>query len=117
MTDRRRVKRLVKIWATIGVIVLILGYSAFRARTFVTGPRVTVTSPLDGSLVSEPLVTVGGSVKNIAFLTLNGNKIFTNEAGIFSEEILLSNGYNRITLEAQDRFGRHVEKTLQVIYK
>lgn len=117
MTDRRKVKLLIKTWVLSGIVILILGYAVFAARDFVKGPSITIESPQNGTTSTESLIDIHGSVKNISFLTLNGNKIFTDEAGVFTEQVLLSYGYNIMTLEAKDRFGRTVEKTLQLIYK
>jgi hypothetical protein len=117
MTDRRKVKLLVRIWIAIGAISLIVGYGAFRAKSLVEGPDIGITSPLNGATSTESLITLEGYAKNISFLTLNGNKIFTNESGMFTEKVLLSYGYNIMTLEAKDRFGRTTSKTLQLIYK
>ncbi len=40
-----------------------------------------------------------------------------DEKGNFKEEILLSSGYNAITIKASDKFGRNTEKIIEVIYK
>ena len=114
MTDRRKVKQMMTVWVAIGAFAIVLGYGAFRAQNLVEGPQLTVTSPQNGSSFDKPLIAISGTAKNISFLTLNGNKIFTDESGAYNEHILLSPGYNIVTIEAQDRFGRIVEKTLQL---
>ncbi len=117
MTDRRRVKGMVKVIISLLVIAIIVGYGIYRAKTLAEGPKITVIEPRDGSLSAASLITVSGTAKNISFLNLNGSQIFTDEAGAFSEKILLANGYNVITLSASDRFGRKTEKSLQIMYK
>jgi hypothetical protein len=117
MTDRRRVKRLVKIWLSVGIIMLVLVYGGFKAKDIAQGPRLSITSPEDGSSFRDSLITISGTANNLSFLTLNGGKIFTDESGKYNEKILLSNGYNRITVEAVDRFGRKVTRTLQLTLK
>ncbi|HEY0908305.1 MAG TPA: hypothetical protein VGE35_03070 [Candidatus Paceibacterota bacterium] len=117
MTDRRKVKRWIKIWAIVAVAALVIGYGIFRAMSFIEGPDIGIDSPANGATLAESLVEVKGFARNISFLTLNGEKIFTDESGVFSEQVLLSYGYNIMTLEAKDRFGRTAQKTLQLIYK
>lgn len=117
MSDRRKIKQLVKIWIAIGAIATILGYGGWRAKSLVEGPDLVIASPLSGTLVAESLVEVRGKATNISFLTLNDGAIFTDEAGEFREKVLLSYGYNVMTLKAKDRFGRSVTKTLELIYK
>lgn len=117
MTDRKRVRSLLKIWTIVAIIAAIAGYAAFRAKNIVEGPTITVESPQDGESFSSSSIEIRGVARNISYLTLNGGKIFTNESGAFKEETLLSPGYNIETLSAQDRFGRTTEVRLQVIYK
>jgi hypothetical protein len=117
MTDRLRTKRLLGIWLIIVVGALLVGYAAFQAEALFLGPRLTIDSPLSGLSTSTSLVTIEGSASNISYLSLNGEKIFTDEQGYFKEKILLSYGYNIVTLSATDRFGRTVTKSLQLIYK
>jgi hypothetical protein len=112
-----KVKRFVKIWITLAFLVVIAGYATFQAHAFAEGPVIEVSSPLDGMISGQSLVTIEGNARNISFLTLNGNKIFTDESGQFSEKTLLSRGYNIMRLEAEDRFGRKTSQTLQLIYK
>ncbi len=116
MTDRRKVKRMMTVWIALAAIALVIGYGAFRAKDLAEGPQLSVTYPAEGAALSDSLVGIRGTAKNISFLTLNGNKIFTDESGAYDESILLARGYNVITLEARDRFGRVATKTLQVTY-
>ncbi|HVU06419.1 MAG TPA: hypothetical protein VHE10_01355 [Candidatus Paceibacterota bacterium] len=104
------------IWIAIGAIAIVVGYGAFRAKDLAEGPMLSVEFPANGARVSDSLVEIGGTAKNIAFLTLNGDKIFTDESGAYREKILVAPGYNTITLEARDRFGRIARKTLQLTY-
>lgn len=117
MTDRKRIKRFIRVWIIIIVAIALLGYASFQAKNFVKGPTISVDYPKNGETVSETLLIVTGTAKNLSFITLNGNKIFTDEAGVFKEKILLSPGYNIVTIWAQDRFGRTTEKQLQITQK
>ncbi len=117
MTDRRKITRWIQIWTGVCALTLIFGYGAFRAQNLVRGPDIGITSPQNGGTTTESLVQVEGFARNISFITLNGEKIFTDEQGIFKQKLLLSRGYNIMTLEAKDRFGRTAQKTLQITYK
>ncbi len=90
MTDRRKIKQLLTFWIVLSAIGIVIGYAGFRAHDLVAGPKLIVESPSDGSVSPDPYVEIKGTVKNISFLTLNDNKIFTDEAGVWSEKILLS---------------------------
>lgn len=117
MSTRRGIKRILKILTLILVAGTILIYAGFKAKDLVLGPQLAITSPIDGAVMDQSLVEITGTVKNISFLRLNDNKIFADEHGVFREKLLLSYGYNIISVEADDRFGRSIQKTIRLIYK
>jgi hypothetical protein len=117
MTNRRQIRDLIKFWIALLGLICIVGYGLWKSKDLVGGPQLAVLSPANGVLVSESLIEIRGQAKNISFLTLNDDKIFTDEAGDFSEKVLLSYGYNVMTIRAKDRFGRERVKTLELIYK
>ena len=96
------------------LVLAICGYSVYQFKDFWRGPTVKITSPQDGLQTNSQLITVSGTAKQIAFLYLNDEKIYTNQAGQFSEPLLLDQGYNIISVRAEDRFDRTVKKTVRV---
>ena len=96
---------------------IIVGYVIFQSTDFVDGPLITISSPEDGILVTEPLVHIKGIAERVSEIRLNGNPIFIDESGNFDEPLLLVYGHNIITLEAQDKFERTISKELELIYK
>lgn len=106
-----------KIVGIIFIVITIFGYASFQAKDIILGPIIEIHSPQNGMSVEESLVEIKGKVKNISYISMNGNQIFTDDNGIFSEKLLLSYGYNIITIKVQDRFDREVEKKLELIYK
>lgn len=108
-------------YAKIILIVLfavgIVAYTFFQTKNIIQGPVITINSPENGSSSATSLVEINGAARNISYINLNGDQIFTDENGVFSEKLLLSYGYNIITMRAQDKFGREVKKTLELIYK
>ena len=114
-------ERTPKLIAGISLIVLIaigLGvYVYLQSKEYLRGPIITIEEPQNGSMSTTSLVSLHGSARTVAFLTLNGRQIFTDEQGRFQEELLLSFGRNIISFSGQDRFGRQVIKTVEVFYK
>lgn len=92
-----------------GALVL---YLAFQARHIITGPVITLLAEPALS-IDSPTITLHGSTENIVSLSLNGRTIYTNDAGIFTETLVLPRGYSILTLTATDRYGRvrSVERT------
>lgn len=104
--------------AIIGLVISALGaYGLFQARTLLEGPQVAIQYPTDGSTVQQSLVELEGSTENITSIEVNDRTIHVNRKGQFTEPVVLSQGYNVITIEATDRFGRSTTDRLEVVHK
>lgn len=103
------------LFGTLGLIIVL--YTLFQAQKLITGPRIEVYSPTNGSTFSQSLVAIEGRAKNISHISLNDRPIFTDKNGYFQEKILLSPGYNVIKLSAEDKFKNYTEKRLELVLK
>lgn len=113
----RTSKRIVTI-LIIALGIISIGVYAYRqSREYRQGPTITISTPENGSLFTAPLVTISGNAQNISSITLDGGTIFVDSKGNFTEKLLLLPGYNILTLEAHDRFGKKIQKTLELVYK
>jgi len=118
ITFMERTPKLIIGISTIAVIAVgLIVYAYFQSREYLQGPLLTIDEPLNGSLSTTSLIALKGTARNVAFLTLNGRQIFTDELGRFEESLLLSEGYSIMTLEAKDRFGHTETKRLELVYK
>ena len=115
--SRRETKFYLQVTIIVLFLVFILGYGIFELWKYVAGPEIHLSSPTDGSAVSESIVNVIGQVENVRLITLNDRAIVIDQAGQFKEQILLSYGYNVLVLKAEDRFGQKTEKRVQIVYK
>ena len=113
---RRREKIATGVFVSLALFGLLSLYAYYQSREYLRGPLLTIVTPTDGAVFSSPLITLSGTAENVAFFTLNGRQIFTDESGRFSEQLLLQEGYTIITLEAKDRFGHRAEKRLELVY-
>lgn len=91
----------------------IVGFTLFQSQNLMRGPMVTVEAAADSS---GEIAYIQGEARNIAFLTFNGREIYTDMNGRYSEKVLLSEGYNIVKLAAKDKFGRIVERTVELVY-
>lgn len=107
----------IKFISIILFIIIIIGYALFQARSIATGPIINIHSPQNGASVDTSLIEINGVAKHISHISMNGRQIFTDDKGVFNEELLLSYGYNIITIRAKDRFNREVTEELELIYK
>ncbi len=106
---------LIKGGIAVFIALIVIGYAYFATKDYIAGPQISITSPLNGSTVSNPLIEVVGTTKNISFISLNDRPIFVDEKGNFKEKLLLYPGYNIMSVKAEDRYKRTVEKTIELI--
>lgn len=95
--------------------VLVALYAYYEARGLLFGPKIDV--PKGASVVHDRFVTIRGNATRIARLTMNGKPVTVTEEGAFEEPYLLNNGYNRIVLRAEDKYGRARESVVEVMYE
>lgn len=98
------------------ITLIILGYGLFQARNFLRGPKISIASPQNGIDSATPIVLVSGLASNITHISMDDRPIFVDKLGNFSEKLLLRPGYNIIKLRAQDKFGRVIEKLVELNY-
>lgn len=115
--NRSRVKLYLKIFLASLFFSLILGYSFYQSKNLFIGPVITVNEPKNGGTSEEQLINITGTAKNIRKITLDDRPIYIDEAGNFSEKLLLSEGYNIIKMTAWDKFDKKTDKTIEIVYK
>lgn len=99
----------------VGLLLLAsLVYAYIQSRNLIYGPSIAILSPINGSGLDNPLVTIKGATKNVATLTLNDRQIFPDESGNFTETLVLPSGYTIISIKATDKFGKKTEQTLSL---
>lgn len=109
-------KRIIGIVLTTLIVILVGFYAYWQSKDYIEGSRITFLEPKDGSSVQTEAVIIEGNAKNIAYISLNDSPIFVDSKGDFREKILLLDGYNIISVKAQDRFGKKTEKNISVVY-
>lgn len=111
ITDSRKI---IKTTIILLFLAFIIGYSLFQAKKLIQGPLVYIQSPSDGSEIHDSNIEITGSAYNIAFMYLNGRKIYTDDKGYFNEDISLYPGHNVIELQAEDKFGRLTKRLIRI---
>jgi len=113
----RDFKKILKILILAVFFIFIIIYAFFRSRDLIFGVKIKNVNIVDGTTMTESVLNVFGNAKNAVKLTLNGREISIDKSGNFNETIALLSGYNIITIEATDKFGKSDEKDYQLIYK
>ena len=109
-------KRIVKYGTIIIVTISLAIYVLTQATTYLRGPQLVISYPENGTSTQSQLITIGGNTQNVSFIQMNGNQIFANSEGNFSEKLLLNPGYNIITVNVTDRFERSLSSQIHITY-
>lgn len=107
--------RLLRLFAITVLIVCGIIYAGWQGRHLILGPELTVIN--EPSVVqNDRVIMISGTADNVTSLSLNGRPIMTDQAGNFTEGVVLENGYGVVSLDARDRFGRQVHWEKPVVY-
>ena len=100
---------------SIALLVLISVYVLFQARFMIAGPQIVLLTgpPIHNN---TRVIELTGTAYNITHLWLNDRPIYTDEAGHFTEALVLENGYTVATLRAKDRYGRETRVERAFVY-
>lgn len=111
----------IKFWLKVGALALlfivILGYSYYKTKDLLRGIRLTVLGIEDGETVNSSFLALQGKAKNAVYVSINDREIVINPEGVFGDSLILSPGYNIITIKARDKFGKEKTKVYQIVYK
>lgn len=114
---RFTLKRVLVVVFPLFFLALVGGYALYEFRAVLSGPKISIDSPLDGATLTNPLVSILGSAQYVAHIRLNGRPIFIDQEGSFHEEILLQEGYNTVSVAAEDKFGTKKEILLRLFFQ
>ncbi len=96
-------------------IIAFLGFLGWQIRSWLSLPRLDVTSPQNGEIYVGK-VSVRGVTDQDAVITINNQKVLIGTAGNFSLDLSFPPGTHSVLIQAESRSGkiRLVEKTFQV---
>ena len=110
-TTTVRLLRLLLIFFIIAIIVI---YAIWRSLNYARGPEIRIDTPRPGSTVASSTVEIRGQALRITSLSLNGSVIPVDQQGNFDEIIVVFPGMNRLTISANDQFGRQTAEELDI---
>lgn len=77
---------------------------------------LTISSPVNGAMVTNPAITVRGTTKPGAEVFVNDVQAKADTSGNFSAKLTLDEGDNPIVVSVNDADGNVAEKELNVVY-
>lgn len=103
--------------AVVSFIIFFIVYAGVEFRGLYLGPEVNLSSPDNGITVENPIIKTEGISERTKELTINGNQTLIDTTGHFSVNLVLSPGYNIITIVATDARGRHHSIKRDIYYR
>lgn len=77
--------------------------------------KLTITEPVENSIVSNGVVSVKGKTSPGAVVSINGEMTSADSLGNFTVKIVLEEGPNVIEVIASDEYGNEATATLTVV--
>lgn len=93
------------------------GYAHITVYKDTLAPRISISSPTNGSTVSAGIITVSGTVsENTATVTVNGINAIVANNKFTANNISLTEGANTITAIATDKAGNSATNSVTITY-
>lgn len=80
-----------------------------------TKPKLEIAEPAEGTKTTEREVTIKGTTDKDNTVFINGSPATVTAGGAFEDEVRLTEGENKIIIEAQDIAGNSETTTLTVV--
>lgn len=102
--------------AALCVLALVCAvYIGSKVMGIFAPPVLVVSQPASDVIIADPLVKVEGEIEKDATLKINGQHVFPNDDGIFSEQLTLQHGTNIIEVTAKKKHSQPVTVYRQVV--
>ncbi|MBI2451022.1 MAG: hypothetical protein HYV52_01635 [Parcubacteria group bacterium] len=90
------------------LIILFFSFYFFATgKFFIQGPKIILLNPKEDIRTESRLIKIEGKIKGqIKNLTINNEKLYIGEDGVFNQKINLASGLNKIVLKAEDQNNR-----------
>jgi len=107
--------RLIKIAIIAVVAIIVISYAIWGSLNYARGPKIDITEPANGAVISTPTMDIVGTIERAHNLTINGGAVPIDEQGNFKQTIVVFPGINHLTLRATDQFDRNTETDIVIV--
>ncbi len=117
MTRTISIKRFLGIGLLAGLFAFIAFYTLWETKALSKGVDLQLEGITDGAILSNDVISLKGSALHASHIAIDGREIEVDKDDKFTEELVLSPGYNIISIEAKDKFGKKTQNAYRVFYK
>lgn len=107
--------RTLKLGLVILAVIIFFIYLGWEISGFSAAPSLSILSPQDNKKINTDSVTVIGKSDKGAEVFINGQKVFVDPEGNFTEQVILSEGLNNIEILAKNKLGREHKEERKIL--
>jgi transcriptional regulator with XRE-family HTH domain len=105
------------IWLAV-ILIVVVGYFAFRYRAIFGRPMIIISSPsADLTSVRENIITISGRAEGQSQVFVNQEAVRVGEDGGWEKSMLLEPGLNTVEIRATKFLGRETKIIRQIVYE
>jgi len=100
------------------LVIFVIGYYLwYQVSSFSSTPYLFVSNPLNDQIINNAEIQVSGQTEDDVIIKINGEDIFVDPTGYFSETIFLKYGNNILEIEAVNKFNKKSLEVRNIIYQ
>ncbi|MBP6098841.1 MAG: helix-turn-helix domain-containing protein [Candidatus Levybacteria bacterium] len=111
---QKRLKNAPKIGIGVAVVLIVFIYLGFQYSSFFLGPKLEITDPKNGSIVTTNKVEVKGKTNPYATVVVEDEEVRVELDGTFEKDVFVFTGKKEILVISKNRFGKSTKKTVQI---
>lgn len=117
LPGQKLILRSPKSYLIAGVILVVLSYVLYQFSFLFVGPKLTLSSPKNGDVISSNIVIIMGKTDPYATVTVNTEDVYVDLSGAFKKTLYVYSGNDTVTVTAKNRYGKETKKEAKIVVK
>lgn len=117
MSGRRFILRSPKGYLILGVAFIVLTYITYQFSFLFVGPKLSISSPKQGTQISSSIVSVSGKTDPYATVKVNNQEVYVDLTGSFKKTLYVYPGETKIKVSAKNRYGKETRREIGIQVK
>lgn len=101
----------------LGIILVVLSYVIYQFSFLFIGPKLSIISPKNGTVIYSNIVVVAGKTDPYATVTVDTEDVYVDLSGAFKKTLYKYSGNDMVTVIAKNRYGKETKKEIEVVVK
>lgn len=95
-------------------VLLIIIYGVFKISNYLSGPKITIYSPLPYEVIKEDDFIIKGKALDSKNVYINGREINIDENGNFEEKLISKSPFTSIIVKAINKYNKIKYKIIDI---